>query len=355
MPDGVHAALHRRGYVRAVIAHPVETHAARQPIDKHLVDLAQAVHRLRRIRLAALRHAHQDGGTSVERGDRLLALRAERKRRDVAQVDPRAAHGSDLDPPEVLDAARLGVEHDGELARMVRELSRRYLEVALADRVDDLRERETAGRELRAVHGHDDFALLAADQLDRRDARDGREPPRQPVVRIVVELVDGLLARQRERDDGDRVHVELLDLRFLGAARQVALDRRDLRADVVRRDVLVHVEVELEHDLAEVVRARRRHVLEAVYLHRGVLDGARDGRLDLLGRRARIDDDDRHVGHDDVRHDVDAHVPRRERSEEHQHDQDDERQDRPADGGIRENHLASSPRRPRSRAACPRE
>ena len=238
---------------------------------------------------------------------------------------------------------------------MVRELSRRYLEVALADRVDDLRERETAGRELRAVHGHDDFALLAADQLDRRDARDGRKPPRQPVVRIVVELVDGLFARQRERDDGDRVHVVLLHLRLLGAARQVALDRRDLRADVVRRDVLVHVEVELEQDLAEVVRARRRHVLEAVHLHRRVLDGARDGRLDLLGRRARIDDDDRHVWHDDVRHDVDAHVPRRERAEEHQHDQDDERQDRAADCCIRENHLSSSPRRPRSRAACPRE
>ena len=238
---------------------------------------------------------------------------------------------------------------------MVRDLPRRDLEVALADRLHDLRESEPGGGELRAVDGHDDFALLAADQLDRGDARDGREPSRQPVVRIVVEFVDGLLARQRKRDNGNRVHVELLDLRLLGAARQVALDRRDLRADVVRRDVLVHVEVELEHDLAEVVRARRRHVLEAVHLHRRVLDGARDGRLDLLGRRSRIDDDDRHVWHNDVRHDVDAHVPRRERAEEHQHDQDDERQDRAANCCIRENHLSSSPRRPRSRAACPRE
>ena len=227
---------------------------------------------------------------------------------------------------------------------MVVDVAGRHLEVALADLLHDFGNGEPLRREARAVDLHDDLALLAADQLHLRDAREHREARLEPVVRVVVERADVRRARERERDDGRRVHVVLEHLGLLGAGRQFVLDEVDLLAHVRRHHVDVAVALELQEQLAEVVRARRRHVLQAVHLRRGVLQLLRDGRLDLLRRRARIDDRDGHVGHVHRRRDVVADRAERQVAEQPQDDQHDRHRDRALQAEIRKKHGAFSPR-----------
>lgn len=221
----------------------------------------------------------------------------------------------------------------------VGDLPDRDLDVLLADGLRHLVEGERAGRELLAVHLDDHLALHAADQLDRGDAPQRRDAAGELVVRVVVEVGDGLLADERDRHDRRRVHVELQHLRVLHRLREVRADERDLLADVRRAHVGVAPELELKEHLADVVEARRRHVLDAVDLHDRVLDLLGDRGLDLVRRRARIDDRHRDVRRVDGRHEVDARLAERQHAEDPQADEEGHHRDGALDGCLYEKHL----------------
>ena len=293
LPYRVEAPAHRRVDVRAVVAHPVERHARRKRLARLLRRRAHEVHHGRGVRLAFLRDLDDHRRLAVEESKRLDALAAEAERGDVAEIDAATARAAQFDCAELVRLLRLGVERDRRAPPGFVHFAGRNLDISLADLVHHLGEGEPLCREPPPVHLDDDFALLAADQLHRRDAGKRREPACELVVGVVVQIaVRGGVARgrgQRHRDDGRRVYVVLRDVRLLGAGGQVVHDEVDLLAHVGRHHVHVAVEVEFEHHLAEVVGACGGHVLEAVDLAHRVLDLARDGRFDLLRRRAWID------------------------------------------------------------------
>lgn len=338
LPDRVEAVLHLLIDEGAVVAEPLQLHAAGERLLQLRVGLLHEIDDLHGVRLAFLHDLHEDGGPSVVGGLGLDALRAVVEGGDVTEVDALAAHGADLDVAEALELVRLAVEGERVLAAPVGDLSDGDLDILLADGLGDLVEGERAGGELLAVHLDDHLALHAADQLHRGDAPEGREAAGELVVRIVVEVGDGLLAHERDGGDGARVHVELQHLRILHRLRQVGADERDLLAHVGRANVGVAPELEFEQHLADVVEARRRHVLDAVHLHDRVLDLLGDGGLDFVRRGAGIDDGDGDVGRVDGRHEVDAGLAERQHAEDPQPDQEGHHRDGALDGCLDEKH-----------------
>ena len=250
--------------VGAVVAHPVERHSGGECRHQRLGLGLYAPHNLRRVGLALLGDLDDDGTLAVEVAERLHPLGAVAERGDVPQVDARAGRAK-LDCAQVVGGTRLGVERNRFRAPVLVDFSGRNLHVAASDLVDDLRERQTFRGEFAAVDVDDDFALLAADQLHRGDARKRREAAGELVVRVVVEVAalerPAGVGGKRHRHHGRSVDVELRDRRLLRARRQVVHYEVYLLAHVGRHHVNVAVEVELQHHLAEVVRAGGRHVL----------------------------------------------------------------------------------------------
>ena len=96
---------------------------------------------------------------------------------------------------------------------------------------------EVVGLELRAVDDHLDLARRLADEVDRADAA---ARSRAGASDDLVRDAGGGLGRERrarstrDRDDRHRAGVDALDDRLLDLAGQVAADRRDLAAHVLR-------------------------------------------------------------------------------------------------------------------------
>ena len=141
-----------------------------------------------------------------------------------------------------------------------------------------------------------------------------------------------VLGRERERDDRLRGRVELLHDRRLDVLRQLAADLVDLGADVLRGQVAVALELELDDDGETPSSELRGDAVDALHRVERLLHPPRHLALDRLRRRARVDG--LHHHHRDV--DVGKLVDRQPAvAEEAQHDQAEHhhrREDGAADG-----------------------
>jgi hypothetical protein len=132
-----------------------------------------------------------------------------------------------------------------------------------------------------------------------RHAGDSAQLAADLVVRELRQLRHGQArGRERERDDRQIVRVEPLDDRLEDLLRQLAPDRRDGVADVLRR--LVHGLLEHEHDddLREPIRGRRVDLVDPADARQPILDAVHDLALDDIGRGTRVahaDEDDRRL------------------------------------------------------------
>src|SRR5690606_40547001 len=123
--------------------------------------------------------------------------------------------------------------------------------------------------------------------------------------------------------------------------RQTAVDGRDAVADVVGGRVDVAVDVELDAYLGALVLAVGLDLEDAFDAGDGVLDDLRDFRLDDRGRGTAVGGRDRDDGSVDVgilayREPLERHEP-----EDHEHQAQDGREDRPANGQPGDAHRSA--------------
>jgi hypothetical protein len=145
------------------------------------------------------------------------------------------------------------------------------------------------------------------------------------------------LARATE-STGRGAGVELLDHGRVDALGQLALDRGDLVADVLQREVAVDLELELEDHRGDALVVARGHALDAAQRLQRLLDRVGDLRLHRLRVGARVDDgrgDDREL---DVREQLDADARQAVEAEHHERGDHHRREHGPADRDLCDLH-----------------
>ncbi len=280
----------------AAIVDALDAHAGRQ--NAGIVDgLNELVDALdgRRALLAA---PHQDDALHdvvglVEPGNAEARLLADGDGRDVLdqhRIAARLRHhgvGEIVDRPDQADAA-----HDGRLLANIDGVAA-DIDVGVADRLEQLRQRQTVGDELAEVDLDLIGLALATPPGDVDDPRHRAEAALENPVLNGLEVEHAVVRRADQtvaEDLADRA--ERRDLRL-----HVARQRRELRQAVqhlLQRLVIGVGEGELNFDVGQTVErdgADGRDVLQARDLG---LDRDRDVALDLLRRQSRA-----------LRHDVD--------------------------------------------------
>ena len=226
--------------------------------------------------------------------------------------------------------------------------ARRQLDVLALERALDVRDREPARRERRAVEPDAHRVALPAGDAHARDAVERREPVDDVTVRVVGQLERVHPRRAHvEPDDHVGIRLGLLDLGRVRLLRHAVDDAADGVAHVVRRGLDVAVERELDADAALAVAALRLDRLDALDAGQRVLEHLRDAGLDDGGGGARVLDRDG----DDGRIDRGQLAQRQARVGDHaEHDEQQAhhgREDRAADREIGKDHATSlPPRRP---------
>ena len=130
---------------------------------------------------------------------------------------------------------------------------------------------------------------------------------------------------------GRSVRVELRDRRILDVERQQGARRVDLLAHLLRFDVDVVAELELDEDLRDAFargRAQRADALDGVDL---LLEDVGDLGLDGLGRGPLQHRGDGDEGHVDVGVEIGVEPPQADQAEHDQPDVEHQGEDRPAD------------------------
>ena len=201
----------------------------------------------------------------------------------------------------------------------------------VCERAPHVHRREAVGLEALRVEAHVDAARAPAEDRDLADAVDGLDLPAQDLVGELGRLAKRAASRERDGEDRRRVGVELLHDRLVDVARQVREDAVDLVADFLGGDVDVLLEDERDEDLRDALGGDRLEVVDARDRVDRLLDLVRDLGLDLLGRRAREPGDDGDGGEVDVRVPVDAEARVADSSDDDERDDEDRREDGPAD------------------------
>src|SRR5213078_1732036 len=265
----------------------------------------------------------------------------------------------ELDPGDVLELHELGaLAGHGQLAEFPRGLefaqrpnrelaprrfdpARRYFDIAGDDRVLDVLHGEAARRQPVGLHPYAHRVAPLPEDAGAADARQALEPGLHDSVGDIGELHQVVVvAAQRQPEEWLRVGRLLRDHRLEHVHRQPAAHARHLVTHVLRGHVDGAVEVELEGDLAVLLRGGARQ--RAQSLDRGELlfEHVGDRRLYHLrvraGQRGR-DRDDRRIDVGELAH-RQAGVP--DDTEQHERGGDHARQHRSADRRLRESHRA---------------
>jgi hypothetical protein len=149
-------------------------------------------------------------------------------------------------------------------------------------RADDVGERQLVPLEPVGVEPQPDLAVAEADEARRADVLQALEALLHRLLREAGELAEGEVAGDDDGDDRRGVDVELLDDRLLDLLGEAIADAGDLGADLLEGDVDVLVQLELDDDLGDALRAGRAQVLDPGDGVDGLLDGVGDRRLDGL-------------------------------------------------------------------------
>ena len=286
--------------------------------------LAYTAHHVERARAALLEDAHQDRALAFDVDDVGLGGIPVAHVRYVADIDGRAVHGLDGNGFDLRQQIGARVEDDGVLVGADLRGPRRHDHVLLAEGVVDVARRQSPGEKPLGIDVDHDQALLASVRIGDLDSRDRRHVGADEVDPVVEQLLLAQrLALHRHLQDGDVRGAVADDERRGGAGRHRA-DRRlgdggHLRGGGL--DLGARLEEDLHHR-----HAGQRLALDVL----DVVDGGGQSPLivvdhpflHLLGREARVvEDDGDHrdvdVGEDVRRHPHDGEDP--EDDDEHRH------------------------------------
>src|SRR5690606_27695132 len=232
-----------------------------------------------RIRSGLLAHHQRDGGLSIEEGRARRILDTVHDARHVAHAEERAARARDQDVRDFLGCLELPAGRHGELAAAPLEAAAGQIHVLRADGVRDVIHREPGAREPRGIDDDLDLSLPPADELDLADTGDALDALLHDFVRELGELARPELAAQRDRHDGRRPDVELLDRRRIDPIRQVGLYLGYFVPYFLHRLVDRDLELELDDDLGDALEVDRPEHLDARERVDRLLDGIADFAL----------------------------------------------------------------------------
>ena len=275
---------------------PLQLHAAGEFAGDGLEALAGFADDLDDVAFGLLGDGEVDAGAAVGEGQLADFFGGLADGADVADAQARAVLDGDFEAGDVGDGFVLGVEAHGELGAALADVAAGDGDDAALEGRGHVGDGEAGGGEAVAVELHPHLALVAADDVDARDAGDGGEAVGERVVGVVVELVERRFAGKEEARDGRGVDVHLLDDGAAHVGGEVVEDGVDFLADVLRGDVLVGVEAEFEDDVGGVFERGGEDVLETVDAGDGVFDGLGDVLFEVLGRGAGPGGEDGDVG-----------------------------------------------------------
>ena len=174
-----------------------------------------------------------------------------------------------------------------QVAQALLDAAARELHVLRGEGPRHLGRGQAQAGELRGVGDHVDLAEAAADELapGRRRSTDSIWR-RSTLSQNSVTSRIGAGGRDRHREDGRGVGVDLLDHRRVGVAGQVAQHAVDAVAHLLGGHVGVLLQVEVDDDLGDALGRDRDQLVDAADRVDRLLDLVRDLGLDLLRRRA---------------------------------------------------------------------
>ena len=338
LPDAFDGGIDGGLDVFGLVRNPGQLHAAGQGLLDFLEAFAGLLDDGDDVALGLLDDLDHDARPAVENGALAdfgggLADGAE-----IVQLAPDAVAVDDFETGDVGDVLVFRVVPDGELVALLADAAAGQGEDALLEDAGDVGGGQPGRGEGGAVEFDPHFALVAADDLDFADARDGGEAVGDGVVGVVVEVVERRVAGKEDVGDGLGVDVDFLDDGPFGVFGQVGEDAVEFFADVLGGDVHVHGHVELEDDLGDVLEAGGLDVLEAVDAGDGVFDVFADVFLDVFRRGADPGGDDGDVGDVDRRHVFDGQLAERIEAEGDEGDEQAAHRDRALRGGVGEEH-----------------
>ena len=282
-----------------VVGH-ADLHAGRQlGLDgRHLGP--HALDHFERVRRRQHPDAHEHRGLAVEADVLLVVLGAEHDVGDLAEADDDAVLLLHDQLAELLGRPQVGVGHQVDRDhRSLGAADRRQVVVA-GQRLAQLRRRDAPGRHLLGLQPDPHRERPRAEDVGALDAGDGAQLRLHDAGQVVGDLVL-IETRRREAEiqRGELVvrHLQL-DPRRLGLGRQVVADLGHLGLDLRQRRVGVVVQVQVDEDGAQRLRAGRLDEVDAVGAGDDALERRRDEAADQVGVGADVGRRDAH--HRDV-------------------------------------------------------
>jgi hypothetical protein len=236
----------------------------------------------------------------------------------------------------------LQVELDQRLGGLADDEAAGELDVLLGEGLGDVLRRDAVGRHARRQQVHADGAVAPPAEAHLADAVDGLQPLLDDVGGVLVELLLGAVALQRQPHHRLGVGLDLGHHRRVGVLGQAAQHLVDLGLHLVEGDVDVLLQREGDVHLRDARRGGGLDVLDARHGVGGGLDevgdaGVDDVRVGALHRRRHRDDRKLDVG--EAVH-ADALVG--DEAEQHQHGVEHPRQDVAPDGKLGQGHFFAS-------------
>ncbi len=270
--------------------------------------LAHRVHDCDRALPGLLADREQDRATPVLDRDRVRIVHAVLDARDVAEahgVITARAYDEALEVADLVHAS-LDPERDGLGPGLDR--AARHRDVLRLERALDLRHREATSAQPHRVDPDVHLARRAAQHAHLADARRAFDAATDRPIGELGDLAHRPIRLDDDHHDRRRVAVDLADRRRLDAFGKIAEDVVDAVTHLLRRDVDVLVELELDHHARDTLCRDRAELLDTGDGVDRLLDGVRDVGLYLLGRSARVDRRDRHHREVDLREAVEPEL-----------------------------------------------
>ena len=296
-----------------------------------------------RVALRRRLHADEDRALAAERDAGVGALRRQFDGGDVLHPHEAAVLGLDRHALELLDVLQVGVGGDVGDDEIALGLAGRGLEVVGPDRRGDVVGRHAAARHPLRIEPQPHRKGLAAENIRRRHAVDGR----QDRLHHAGEIVGDRRARELVAGEADIHHRRGLagrfqDDRVVGFLRDQIFDRIDLRQHFGERLVRIDVELDVDRDQALALRRGRGHVVDAFGRGHRLLDRRGDEALHQVRRRAGIDR--RHGDHGVRQFRIlpDRQAGRGLEADQQDQQADDQRQHRALDEDIGKGHCRRS-------------
>ena len=222
-------------------------------------------------------------------------------RRDVAQQHLMAVALADDDVAESLDRLHAPARPQGHRRGALFDAPAGNLGVLGLNRARDVGDRQVLRPQPVGVDEDVDLAGPAAHDDDLADAADAFELTAERLVRVLGDVADRRVGRDRERHHRRRVGIELLDHRLFDRAWQEREHAVDAVAHLLRRHVAVLLEQERDDDLRDALGGVRAQLVDAADRVDGLLDLVADLGFDLLRRGARQPGRDHDGGEVDLR------------------------------------------------------